>query len=56
MGPSSRYHPREGEEPETLVQHGLPLWAEPGVGNCSQRSRPFSMLGSRFVGAPVLGP
>ena len=32
MGPSPTYHPPEGEECETLVEHGLPLLAEPAVG------------------------
>ena len=35
MGPSPTYHPPEGEECETSVEHGLPLWAEPAVGYCS---------------------
>ena len=56
MGPSPTYHPPEGEESETSVEHGLPLWAEPAVGYCSRRPRPFPMWGSRFVGAREVGP
>ena len=56
MGPSPTYHPPEGEECETLVEHGLPLWAEPAVGFCSRRPRPSPMWGSRFVGAREVGP
>ena len=56
MGPSPRYHPPEGEECETSVEHGLPLWAEPAVGYCSRRPRPSPMWGSRFVGAREVGP
>ena len=56
MGPSPTYHPPEGEECETLVEHGLPLWAEPAVGYCSRRPRPSPMWGSRFVGAREVGP
>ena len=56
MGPSPTYHPPEGEECETSVQHGLPLWAEPAVGYCSRRPRPSPMWGSRFVGACEVGP
>ena len=56
MGPSSTYHPPEGEECETSVEHGLPLWAEPAVGYCSRRPRPSPMWGSRFVGAREVGP
>ena len=55
MGPSPTYHPPEGEECETSVEHGLPLWAEPAVGYCSRRPRPSPMWGSRFVGAPAVG-
>ena len=40
MGPSPIYHQPEGDKCETLVQHGLPLWAEPAVGYCSRRPRP----------------
>ena len=32
MGRGPRYHPPKGEECETLVQHRLPLWAEPDGG------------------------
>ena len=56
MGPSPTYHPPEGEECETSVEHGLPLWAEPAVGYCSRRPRPSPMWGSRFVGARAVGP
>ena len=56
MGPSPTYHPPEGEECETSVEHGLPLWAEPAVGYCSRRPRPSPMWGSRFVGAREVGP
>ena len=56
MGPSPTYLPPEGEECETLVEHGLPLWAEPAVGYCSQRPRPSAMWGSCFVGARAVGP
>ena len=56
MGPSPTYHPPEGEESETSVEHGLPLWAEPAVGYCSRRPRPSPMWGSRFVGARAVGP
>ena len=56
MGPSPTYHPPEGEECETSVEHGLPLWAEPAVGCCSRRPRPSPMWGSRFVGARAVGP
>ena len=55
MGPSPTYHPPEGEECETLVEHGLPLWAEPAVGYCSWRPRPSPMWGSRFVRARAAG-
>ena len=56
MGPSPTYHPLEGEECKTSVEHGLPLWAEPAVGYCSRRPRPSPMWGSRFVGAREVGP
>ena len=56
MGPSPTYHPPKGEECETSVEHGLPLWAEPAVGYCSRRPRPSPMWGSRFVGARAVGP
>ena len=55
MGPSPTYHPPEGEECETSVEHGLPLWAEPAVGYCSLPPRPSPILGSRFVGARAVG-
>ena len=56
MGPSPTYHPPEGEECETSVEHGLPLWPEPAVGYCSRRPRPSPMWGSRFVGARAVAP
>ena len=56
MGPSPTYHRPEGEEWETSVAHGLPLWAEPAVGYCSRPPRPSPMWVSRFVGAPAVGP
>ena len=56
MGPSPTCHPPEGEECETLVEDGLPLWAELAVGYCSRRLRPSPVLGSRFVGARAVGP
>ena len=51
MGPSPTYHPPGGEECETSVEHGLPLWAEPAVGTA-----PSPMWGSRFVEARAVGP
>ena len=56
MGPSPMYHPPEGEECEILVEHGLPLWAEPAVRYCSRQPRPSTISGSRFVGARAIGP
>ena len=56
MGPSPTYHPPEGEECETSVEHGLPLWAEPAVGYCSRRLRPSPKWGGCFVGAHEVGP
>ena len=56
MGPSPTYHSPEGEECETSVEHGLPLWAEPAVRYCSRQPRPSPMWGSRFVGAREVGP
>ena len=56
MGPSPTYHPPEAEECETLVEHGLPLWAEPAVGYCSRLPRPFPIWGSGFVGAREVPP
>ena len=55
MGPSPTYHPPEGEECETSVEHGLPLWTEPAVEYCSRRLRPSPKWGSRFVGARAVG-
>ena len=40
MGPTPMYHPPKGEGCETLVEHGLPLWAEPNRGYCSRRPSP----------------
>ena len=56
MGPSLTYHPPEGGEFETSVEHGVPLWAEPAVGYCLRRPRSSPMWGSRFVGARAVGP
>ena len=56
MGPSPKYHPPEGEECKTSVEHGLPLSAEPAVGYCLRRPRPSPMWGRRFVGARAVGP
>ena len=56
MGPSPTYHPPKGEECETSVEHGLPLWAAPAVEYCSRRPRPSPMWGSRFVGERAVGP
>ena len=56
MGPSPTYHPPEGEECDTSVEHGLPLRAEPAVGYYSRRPRASPMWGSRFVGARAVGP
>ena len=56
MGPSPTYHSPEGEECETSVKHGLPLWAEPAVGYCSRQPRPSPIRGSRFIGAHAVGP
>ena len=56
MQPSRTCHLPEGEECATLVEHGLPLWAETAVGYCSRRPRPSLMWGSRFVGARAVGP
>ena len=55
MRPSPTYHPPEGEECKTSVEHGLPLWAEPAVGYCLRRPRPSPMWGSRFVGVRAVG-
>ena len=49
-------HLLKGEGCETSVEHGLPLWAEPNKGYCSQRPHPSSTWGSRFLGARELGP
>ena len=56
MGPCPTCHPPEGEECETPVEHGVPLWEEPAVGCCSRRPRPSPMWGSPFVGARAVGP
>ena len=50
------FHPPEGEEFETSVKHGLPLWAQTAVGYCSLRPLPSPMWGSRFAGARAVGP
>ena len=55
MEPSPTYHPPEGEECETWVEHGLPLWAEPAIGYCSRRPRPSPMWGSSFPEARAVG-
>ena len=55
MQPSATYHRPEGEECETSVEHGLPLWAVPAAGCLwRQRSplpRPLLFVGAREVGA-----
>ena len=56
MGPSPTCHPLQGEECETLVKYGLPLWAEPAVWYCSQRPRPSAMWERRFVVACAVRP
>ena len=56
MGTPPTYHPPEGGECETSVEHGLRLWAEPALGYCSQQPRPSPMWGSRFGGARAVGP
>ena len=56
MRPSPTYHPPHGEECETSVEHGLPLWAETTVGYCSWRPHSSTMWGNRFVGAREVGP
>ena len=56
MGPSPTCHLPEGDECETSVEHGLPLWAAPAVGYCSRSPRPSPMRGSHFVGAREVGP
>ena len=56
MGPSPTYHAPEGEECETLVDHGLPHWAEAAAGYCSRRPRTSPMWASCFVGARAVGP
>ena len=56
MRPSFAYHPPKGEECETSVKHGLPLWAGPNGGYCSRRPSPPPTWGSRFVGRPDAGP
>ena len=55
MEPSPTYHPPQGEECETSVEHRLPLWAELAVGYCSWRQRPSPTSGSCFVGAGDVG-
>ena len=56
MGPSPTYHLPKGEECETSVEHGLPLWAESAVGYCLRRPRPSPLSGSRFVGDREVRP
>ena len=56
MGSSPTYQPPKGEECETSVEHGLPLWADPAVGYSSRRPRRSPMWGSCFVGARAVGP
>ena len=56
MGPSPKYHPPEGEECETSVDHGLALRAKPAVGYCSRRPRPSHIWGSPLVRAHAVGP
>ena len=56
MGPSPTHHPPEGEDSETSVEHGLPLWAATVVGCCSRQPRPSPMWGSLFLGARAVGP
>ena len=53
---SPTYHPPEGEECETSVEHALPLSAEPAIGYCSRRPRPSPTWESRFVGARAVEP
>ena len=56
MAPTPTHHPPKGEECETTVEHGLPLWAEPAGGYRSRRPSPTPTWGSRFVGAREGGP
>ena len=56
MGPSPTYHPSEGEESDTSVEHGCLLRAERAVGSCSRRPRFSPTWGSCFVGTPEVGP
>ena len=56
MGPSAMYHVPAGEECETPVEHGLPLWAEHAVGYWSRLPSPSPMWRSCFVGARAVGP
>ena len=53
MGPSPTYHPPEGEECETQVEHVLPRT------RCRvllAATAPFPHVGSRFVEARAVGP
>ena len=50
MGPNPTYHLPKGERCETLVEHGLRLWAEPDGGYCSRRLVPFSHMGEPLYG------
>ena len=56
MGPPPKCHAPDGQECETSVERGLPLWAEPAVGYCSRPPRPSPMWGSPFVGARAVVP
>ena len=56
MGPNPMYHLPKGEGCETPVGHGLPLWAEPGGGDCSRRPSPSPRWESHFVRAREPGP
>ena len=56
MGSFPTYHLPVGEECETSVEHGLPLWAEPAVRYCPRRPCPSPMWASCFVGAREVGP
>ena len=56
MGPTPMNHPLKGDGCETLVQHGLPLLADPDDGYCSRRPCPSPSCRSCFVGALELGP
>ena len=55
MGPVPTYHPPKREECETMVEHGLPLWAEAAGGYCSRQLSPSPTWGRRYVGAREVG-